>query len=986
MKKGLKKCLSIVLTIAMLVSVMSVSLIANAAEDTVTINGKTYAVGDTIEVKKEITVNDKWLLNGQVSIPYNSDVLKFVEEEPSKMFPVANGHMLVYFDTGSEINFNFLDVTNGIDFTQGGVLYNLTFEVIAGSAEEVTIDDDLQVVSTFPFEGDPQAEENKDKPVYPFDSVIDENGTIPADKGTESEIEIKGPEAETLTINGYEAAVGETVYISKKIQVNDKWIMNGQISVKYDPEYLQFAPVEDAKMFPNISSFLMYNDVKENGASVGEIIITFTNPMDGYDFTTEKVLYNLPFTVIKGSADAKNVTDEIEAMSSFTFDGNPAEQTTPSYDMVSVVDDATGEIAADKGTSEAEPVVADTPAVTDKIIVNGIEVVAGDEINHYLNIKDDNWFANGQYEITFNNTVLDLVVNDDSITYPVITAAGVSVVDNVVDNGDGTSTIYFNFSTTNGVSFEELGKVFDFYFTVKEDAAPGNYTIDTKIVETYVFSTPGQPDGSSYNMTNVYDEETGTLNVEESNLVTEIKDIDTSALEALIAEAKALAAEEGYTEESIAALNDAIAAAEAVAADPQSQDQVNEAVKALQAAMDAVKIDVSALEALIETAEAMDTTGYTAESVQALADAIAHAKTVAEAPESVQAVADEIVALQAAIDGLVVDTAELEALIAEAKELAAKEGYTEESIADLEAAIAAAESVIGAATVDDVKTQIEALTAAMDAVKIDVSDLEALIETAEAMDTTGYTSESVQALADAIAHAKTVAEAPESVQAVADEIVALQAAIDGLVVDTAELEALIAEAKELAAKEGYTEESIADLEAAIAAAESVIGAATVDDVKTQIEALTAAMAAVKPDTTDLEEAIAAAEEKLADDKYSPTSKSALQAAVDAGKELLAKVETEFVAYEDVVAATDAINTAIDNLVEGVLLGDANDDGRVNIDDASYIQNFLVKLNVTINELAADVNKDGKITIMDTTMIQVRLATNAENEYVFPDEI
>lgn len=863
MKKGLKKCLSIVLTIAMLVSVMSVSLIANAAEDTVTINGKTYTVGDTIEVKKEITVNDKWLLNGQVSIPYNSDVLKFVEEEPSKMFPVANGHSLVYFDTGSKINFNFLDVTNGIDFTQGGILYDLTFEVIAGSTEEVTIDDDLQVISTFPFAGDPQSEENQGKPVeYPFDSALDENGTIPADKGTEGEIEIKGPEAETLTINGYEATVGETVYISKKIQVNNNWLMNGQISVKYDPEYLQFAPVEDEKMFPNvfgIGSF-MYNDVKdkESGASVGEIRITFTDVTAGYNFTNSAVLYDLPFTVIKGSDTAKDVTDEIEAMSSFNFAGDPADQENPDYTMVNVVDESTGEIDAAKGTSDAEPVVADTPAVTDKIIVNDIEVVAGDEINYYLNIKDDNWFANGQYEITFNNTALDLVVNDDSITYPVITAAGVSVVDNVVDNGDGTSTIYFNFSTTNGVSFEELGKVFDFYFTVKEDAAPGNYTVDTKIVETYVFSTPGQPDGSSYDMTNVYNEETGTLNVEESNLVTEIKDIDTSALEALIAEAKALAAEEGYTEESIAALNEAIAAAEAVAADPQSQDQVDAAVKALQAAMGAVKIDVSALEALIETAEAMDTTGYTSESVQVLADAIAHAKTVAEAPESVQAVADEIVALQTAIDGLVVDTAELEALIAEAKELAAKEGYTEESIAALNTAIAAAEAVVENPAVEDVAAQLEALKAAMDA--------------------------------------------------------------------------------------------------------------------------------VKPDTTALEAAIAAAEEKLADDKYSPASKAALQAAVDAGKELLAKVETEFVAYEDVVAATDAINTAIDNLVEGVLLGDANDDGRVNIDDASYIQNFLVKLNVTINELAADVNKDGKITIMDTTMIQVRLATNAENEYVFPDEI
>ena len=793
MKKGLKKCLSIVLTIAMLVSVMSVSFIANAAEDTVTINGKTYTVGDTIEVKKEITIN-KWLLNGQVSIPYNSDVLKFVEEEPSKMFPVANGHSLVYFDTGSKINFNFLDVTNGIDFTQGGILYDLTFEVIAGSAEEVTIDDDLQVISTFPFAGDPQSEENQGKPVeYPFDSAL-ENGTIPADKGTEGEIEIKGPEAETLTINGYEATVGETVYISKKIQVNNNWLMNGQISVKYDPEYLQFAPAEDEKMFPNVSLNLMYNDVKEDGVSVGEIRITFTNPVVGYDFTTEKVLYDLPFTVIKGSDTAKNVTDEIEEMRSFNFAGDPADQTNPNYTMVNVVDESTGEIDAAKGTSDAEPVVADTPAVTDKIIVNGIEVVAGNEINHYLNIKDDNWFANGQYEITFNNTVLDLVVNDDSITYPVITAAGVSVVDNVVDNGDGTSTIYFNFSTLQGVSFEELGKVFDFYFTVKEDAAPGNYTVDTKIVETYVFSTPGQPDGSSYDMTNVYNEETGELDVQESNLVTEIKDIDTSALEALIEEAKALAAEEGYT----------------------------------------------------------------AGSVQALVDAIAHAKTVAEAPESAQAVADEITALQAAIDGLVVDTAELKALIAEAKELVAKEGYTEESIAALNAAIAASEAVVENPTVEDVKAQLEALKAAMDA--------------------------------------------------------------------------------------------------------------------------------VKPDTTALEAAIAAAEEKLADDKYSPTSKAALQAAVDAGKELLAKVETEFVSYEDVVAATDAINTAIDNLVEGVLLGDANDDGRVNIDDATYIQNFLVKLEDVINELAADVNKDGKLTVMDTTMIQVRLATGAEDEYVFPDEI
>ena len=72
-------------------------------------------------------------------------------------------------------------------------------------------------------------------------------------------------------------------------------------------------------------------------------------------------------------------------------------------------------------------------------------------------------------------------------------------------------------------------------------------------------------------------------------------EINTTALEALIADAKALAAKtDVYTAESIAALNDAITDAEAVAANPESQDQVDAQVAALQTAMDAlVTIDSS---------------------------------------------------------------------------------------------------------------------------------------------------------------------------------------------------------------------------------------------------------------------------------------------------------------------------------------------------------------------------------------------------------
>ncbi len=58
-----------------------------------------------------------------------------------------------------------------------------------------------------------------------------------------------------------------------------------------------------------------------------------------------------------------------------------------------------------------------------------------------------------------------------------------------------------------------------------------------------------------------------------------------------------------------------------------------------------------------------------------------------------------------------------------------------------------------------------------------------------------------------------------------------------------------------------------------------------------------------------------------------------------------------------------------------MLGDANEDGRVTINDVTMIQRYLSEL-VTLSaagRLAADVSKDGNITIDDVTMIQRYLA-------------
>ena len=55
--------------------------------------------------------------------------------------------------------------------------------------------------------------------------------------------------------------------------------------------------------------------------------------------------------------------------------------------------------------------------------------------------------------------------------------------------------------------------------------------------------------------------------------------------------------------------------------------------------------------------------------------------------------------------------------------------------------------------------------------------------------------------------------------------------------------------------------------------------------------------------------------------------------------------------------------------ENTLLGDANEDGKVNNKDLVMIQRFINSWGNEINETAADYNEDGKINNKDLVMIQ-----------------
>lgn len=80
--------------------------------------------------------------------------------------------------------------------------------------------------------------------------------------------------------------------------------------------------------------------------------------------------------------------------------------------------------------------------------------------------------------------------------------------------------------------------------------------------------------------------------------------------------------------------------------------------------------------------------------------------------------------------------------------------------------------------------------------------------------------------------------------------------------------------------------------------------------------------------------------------------------------------------ELVVTVTDDVTVTCTEREDILLMGDANDDGTVDIKDVTYIQKYLVGL---VDELSskqrgfADVNHDSLVTIRDATLIQMYLA-------------
>ena len=286
--------------------------------------------------------------------------------------------------------------------------------------------------------------------------------------------------------------------------------------------------------------------------------------------------------------------------------------------------------------------------------------------------------------------------------------------------------------------------------------------------------------------------------------------VDKDALKATIETAKeALKEADKYTEESVKELEAAVAEAEKVVADENAtQESVDAAKTAVEEATKgltekpAPEVNKDALKTAIETAkEALkEADKYTEESVKALEAAVAEAeKVVADENATQESVDAAKTAVEEATKGLTekpapeVNKDALKTAIETAKEaLKEADKYTEESVKALEAAVAEAEKVVAdenatQESVDAATTAVEEATRGLaekpavpevnkDALKAALAEAAQKLESAD-----NFTEESVKALKEAMDLAQSVLDNPEANQAEADAATtAVRTAIENL--------------------------------------------------------------------------------------------------------------------------------------------------------------------------------------------------------------
>ena len=400
------------------------------------------------------------------------------------------------------------------------------------------------------------------------------------------------------------------------------------------------------------------------------------------------------------NAEFKITPDKTHKVADVLVDGESVGAVT-SYTLKDVKKDATivAKFAPASYTEENRfnfPTEVNGTAITAEAEHFELKNTGAEDEKWKLEVKDADWASNGYFVNSMNS--------GDTITLPY----------HAEKPGKYKATVQFRSGdANNGLTWAEKdNKIAAQTEVVKVGASDGAKETHTQEIEfvvneagngTLVFTAPEKnaPQLDKFDI----------QFVEEKVPVV----VDKDALKTAIETAKeALKEADKYTEESVKALEAAVAEAEKVVADENAtQESVDAATTAVEEATRGLaekpavpEVNKDALKAAIEKAEDvlenLEEDAYTPESVEALKGALETAKGVFDNADAVQAEVDQAAeAIETAISGLTVkpapeaDKTALKAALAEAaQKLESADNFTEESVKALKEAMDLAQSVL----------------------------------------------------------------------------------------------------------------------------------------------------------------------------------------------------------------------------------------------------------------------------------------------------
>ncbi len=354
--------------------------------------------------------------------------------------------------------------------------------------------------------------------------------------------------------------------------------------------------------------------------------------------------------------------------------------------------------------------------------------------------------------------------------------------------------------------------------------------------------------------------------------------------------------------------------------DDTTVEDVKSTVKEAEEALSGIEIDKEILKSKIDELEALSKDGYTEDSVNALDNAIADANKKYNNELDLETIKDQLEALESAKDNLIVDKDPLLDKLEQLEEFLSNEDskyYTKESLKHIEDSIKdiKEKNENATTTVEDVKSAVKQAEDALKGVVVDKEILKSKIDETKDFDTNGYTEDSINAFKNTITDAEEKYNDENlTVNDVKEQLKLLEDAITDLVVDKNPLTEKLEELEEFLNNEDtkyYSEESLQVLKDSVDNLKEKNDATdvTVDDVRSAVNQANSALNNLNVNNELLDELISKGN-SIDFEKYTDETVKELKDIINQAEKLK---DNDKLTIEDLKDIEEKINSAINAL-------------------------------------------------------------------------